>query len=165
MRRTTMSKSTSPPVIVVVDSTVGTPAQQAVTFASVRAQTRKPDFTFVVFNGDSPPPQKIYQAGATVLLLANTRTPGSQGAFNTGIMRAVSRFGQDCWIATLGVWSEWQQNHLELCLRAVTKGSPEDCKWVSTGVRTSSGDSVLPPPVLPDASTFFVTTSGIRTRR
>ena len=149
------------PVIAVIDGTVGTPQQQARAVASVLAQTRKPDLTFFVFDDRSPPAKTFCEENGSFLFLANARTPGSQGALNTGIMQAVSRFGQDCWVATLDMCTEWQDDHLDQCFGAVTQ-SQGHCRWVMTGVSASSGQTVT-PPILPDVSTFFATNSPVRT--
>ena len=76
-------------------------------------------------------------------------------------MQAVSRFGPDCWVATLDMWTEWQGNHLEQCFSAATQ-SQGHCRWVLAGVSTSSGQTVT-PPALPDVLTFFATDSPVRT--
>src|SRR5688572_22297084 len=116
--------STSPAVAVLV-ATCNRPgllAQRALT--AIQRQTRRPDYVVVV--DDSDPRTRadnrnivndVRLHGARIVYLANTRTQGAAGAWNTGLewLRRHAGNPAEIFVAVLDDDDEWEPEHLAAC--------------------------------------------------
>jgi len=114
-----MTRSTpGPPVVAVLIATCGRPGLLAQrSLPSVQRQTRRPEFLVVVDDSDPtvrPDNRNIVNdlrlGGAGIIYIANTRTRGASGAWNTGLewLRRHAGDPNNLFVAVLDDDDEWQ---------------------------------------------------------
>ena len=117
---------------------------------SIAKQTSKADLVIVVSDNDPSTDflnddhiRSCFDADdrKKVRLIPNNRTRGNSGtgSWNSGILSALASFGHDCFVAFLDDDDEWENNHLETCLKAANENS----MWVVSGIVRISGTNTF----------------------
>ena len=138
-------------------------AQRSLT--SVQSQTQRPDFLVVV--DDSAPPIRpdnrnivndLRLGGARIVYIANTRTRGASGAWNTGIewLRRHAGEPRSLFVAVLDDDDEWEPDHLLLCAQAVTTRHLDMVAPAIIRISTGQPDRTQLPPENLDPALFLV---------
>ena len=141
---------------------------------SVSRQTRSVDLVCIVSDNDPlceflelEDVEKSFAVSYKnkVRLLQNERTRGNSGtgSWNTGILEALSTFGENCWVAILDDDDEWKDNHIEKCIGAIKEKA--DCQWIVSGIIRQGKSGRTEEPLLryqPAAEDFFATNPGVQ---
>ena len=139
---------------------------------SIAKQTSKADLVIVVSDNDPSTDflnddhiRSCFDADdqKKVRLIPNNRTRGNSGtgSWNSGILSALASFGHDCFVAFLDDDDEWENNHLETCLKAANENS----MWVVSGIVRISASGKRYEHLLeskPTADDFFTANPGIQ---
>ena len=154
------------PVVAVLIATCNRPgllAQRSLT--SLQRQTRRPDYLVVVDDSDPsvrPDNRNIVNdlrlGGARIVYIANTRTRGASGAWNTGLEWLRRHAGEvgGIFVAVLDDDDEWEPDHLALCKQAATTQSLDMVAPAIIRVFTGQADHTQLPPANLDPDHFLV---------
>ena len=133
--------------------------------SSVQRQTRRPNFLVVVDDSDPtlrPDNRNIVNdlrlGGARIVYIANTRTRGASGAWNTGLewLRRHAGDPRNLFVAVLDDDDEWEPDHLALCAQAVTARRLDMVAPAIVRISSDQADRTQLPPEDLDPALFLV---------